>query len=194
MEEKVIQTFQINTPLQLLLKLGWNIKKLNEALNSVDEGGAFFPSVYLVFDCAITAWQLSDWVFGFYSPMVELPLSLDSEFKGKSKLVRFQAWACEQSDSVRVVKHLANSNKHFGVDRKPDPNLIASVEWTLESVFAAGSTAGSPLVGRSYRFVINDSGRRVEALQVFIKAFEFWALFIKEPTLIGYLNDELAKQ
>lgn len=191
MSDKVLQTFQIDNPLQLLLKLGWNIKKLNEAIRSSDRGAAFFPSVYLVFDCAITAWQVSDWIYGFYSPTEDLPLSSDPTVRSKSKLVKFQAWACEQCASVRVVKHLANSNKHYGVDRKPDHSLRVSVEWTVESEFRAGSTVGAPLVDRSYKFVINDSGRRVEALQVFKEAFEFWALQIKEPSLIAYLDENL---
>jgi hypothetical protein len=188
MSERKLQTFQLDSPLQLLLKLGWGIKGLRGYLNSGDAAENFFPAIYTAFDCAITAWQMTDWVWGFYSETVSLPQSQDPRFKKAERLGKFQAWICEQSNYLRICKHIANSNKHFGVDRHHDPSLKLSVDWSYES-FTAGMAVGQPLVRPSWKLSVADTQGRYEALHVLEQAFEFWAMQINEPSLIGYLND-----
>lgn len=190
MEQTELQTFQLDSPLQLLIKLSWGIKQLKAALGSADMPGSFFPAVYTAFDCTITAWQMSDWVYAFSSGRTELPLSQDPKFSKSEKLRRFQAWVCEESPHLRICMHIANSNKHFGVSRHRDPGLKVSIDWKVESQMSAGMTVGRPLVDRSYKLVVTEGGVSYEILQILGKAHDFWADQINEPSLIGLYDKD----
>lgn len=191
MEQTELQTFQLDSPLQLLIKLSWGIRQLKAALESTDMPGSFFPAVYTAFDCTITAWQMSDWVYEFYSGRAELPLSQDPKFSRSEKLRKFQGWVCEQSPYLRICMHIANSNKHFGVSRHPDPDLKVSIDWKVESRMSAGMTVGRPLVDRSFRLIVTDGGVSHEILHILGKAHDFWADQIKEPSLIGLYDQDI---
>ncbi|MBA1192813.1 hypothetical protein G7007_08065 [Pseudomonas entomophila] len=184
-----LQTFQIDTPLQLLIKLIWNIKQLRIHLDNKDRAAAFFPSVYSAFDACITAWQLTDWVWKFYSPKVDLPRSENPKYQGCKPFTKFQGWVSEQSSALRICKHIANSNKHFGVDSHYDEDLKVFVDWKIETAFSAGMAAGRPLVDRPWQLMVIDSGEEHEILVVLRRAVEFWATEIREPSLIGMLDE-----
>ncbi|MCK0547876.1 MULTISPECIES: hypothetical protein [Pseudomonas syringae group] len=189
MVERQFQTFQLNSPLQLLIKLVWNVKQLRSSVRSSDKAGEFFPTVYKAFDCAITAWQLADWVWASVQDKGAILSKVPTKYAGRKPLAQFQALICDENKYLRICRHIADSNKHFGVDHRPDPKLKVSVEWTIESEFAAGSAAGSPLVDRSYRLVVNDSGQEYEALEVMKGALEFWAKELGEQSILQLLDD-----
>lgn len=185
-----LQTFQLDTPLQLLIKFAWSFKQLRGHLSNEDQAAAFFPSVYTAFDACITAWQLTDWVWKFYSPTIDLPQSADVKYQRCKPFTKFQGWVSEQSPDLRICKHIANSNKHFGVDSHYDEDLKVFVDWKVETVFTAGMTVGRPLVDRSWRLMVTDAGADYEILGVLRRAFEFWAFQINEPGLISLLDEE----
>jgi hypothetical protein len=191
MGQTELQTFQLNSPLQLLIKLAWGIKQLKAAIGSTDMPGSFYPAVYTAFDCTITAWQMSDWVYEFYSGKVELPLSQDLKYSKSEKLRKFQGWVCEQSPYLRICMHIANSNKHFGVSRHPDPGLKVTIDWNVESQMSAGMSVGGRLVDRSYRLMVTDGGISHEILHILCNAHDFWADQIKEPSLIGLYDQDV---
>lgn len=185
----VLQTFQLDSPLQLLVKFAWNIKQLRNYLVCDDKAAAFYPAVYAAFDASITAWQLTDWVWKFNSSTDFLPLSNDPRFQKAKPLKKYQAWLVEKSPDLKICEHIANSNKHFGVDRHFNQDLEVFVDWRVESVFSAGMSVGQPLVQHSWRLVVVDSGKSHEILSVLQRSFEFWARHINEPGLISLLEE-----
>ncbi|QOI06223.1 MULTISPECIES: hypothetical protein [Pseudomonas syringae group genomosp. 2] len=188
MAQNELQTFQLSTPLQLMQKFAWGINQLRRALESADKASSFFPSVYMAFDCSITAWHMCDWVWGFYSGKVALPLSTDPKLVRAEPFKKFQARVREQSNCLRICMHIANSNKHFGVDRHPDPSLKTPVEHSVIPSFTAGSTAGSPLAYHAYSLMVIDGVAKHDILDVLSGAFSFWADFINEPSLMELLD------
>lgn len=189
MAPRQFQTFQLDTPLQLLLKLAWDIKQLRASVKSPEKAGEFFPTVYKAFDCAITAWQMSDWVWANIENKDEILQKVPEKYAGRKPLSQFQALICDENKYIRICSHIANSNKHFGVDNRPDPNLKVSVVWNVESTFAAGMSVGSPLVDRSYRLMVDDSGHEYEALEIMMGALQFWAKELREDSVLQLLDD-----
>lgn len=189
MAEKQFQTFQLHTPLQLLLKLAWGVKELRASMRSPDEAGEFFPTVYKAFDCAITAWHMADWVWANIEDKDAVLKKVPPEYAKRQPFAQFQALICHESQYIRICRHIADSNKHFGVDHRPDPNLKISVDWTVKSIFAAGTAVGRPLVDRSYQLIVNDSGEQYEALEVMIGALEYWATELGETAILQLLDD-----
>lgn len=160
--------FYLKTPQDLLSKLKWGINHLARAIEDEER---FHAAAYFAFDCGITAWAMVDWVWKYHH--TEL-------FKHFGKKYCFADWVRAESDSLRICYQLANSAKHLGVDSHPDHNLTTEVEWETERTFSAGSSVGHPLVQYRCYFTVNDSGHRIEVLQVLEEAYQFWSGFNPE--------------
>lgn len=182
-----LQTFQLDSPVHLLVKLHWNIQQLRTHLSHEDKAAAFYPAVYAAFDACITAWQLTDWVWKFSQQDGDGRLGGSVLLTGKT-LSEYQMWIRQQSSDLRICQHIANSNKHFGVDRHYNANITVIVDWRVESVFVAGMAVGRPLVDRSWRLLVNDSGHTHDILAVLERAFLFWAKHI-QPSLVSLLDE-----
>ncbi|MEJ5862046.1 hypothetical protein [Pseudomonas farsensis] len=184
---KSLQTFQLDSPVHLLVKFHWNIKQLRSHLTHEDKAAAFYPAVYAAFDACITAWQLTDWVWKFSQQDGDVRLG-DSELLTGRPLSEYQMWIREHSSDLRICQHIANSNKHFGVGKHYNANIKVVVDWQVESVFAAGMAVGRPLVDRSWRLLVNDSGYTHDILVILERAFRFWAKQI-QPSLLSLLDE-----
>jgi hypothetical protein len=57
------QVFALATPAHMLAKLYWEIKQLEISLETEQKPAFAHASAYHAYNCAITSWHLTDWVW-----------------------------------------------------------------------------------------------------------------------------------
>ena len=150
----VPQTFAVETAQDMSEKLWWEI----EAYRGEPD---LQPKLWRAFNCAVTAWHISDWLFK----------QRQTEGVEVGTLIDLQNDVQRRSRALKLCKHIATASKHGGVDRRFDPTIrvIVAAKITAEKV---------PFeeIDRSqhWEIAISDGDGETDALQVFYKAYEFW--------------------
>lgn len=170
------QVFALATPDHMLHKLYWEIKQLEISLGTEHKLAFAHAPAYHAFNCAITAWHISDW--SWESADVEqraliasrLGFSLSASAKGALEI--FQAALRARYRSLHLCWQIATGSKHMNI-RKPDPAVKAEGGWQPQSM-AGRMQAGQPLGLYLYRLSVIDDGTIREALDVFREAFKCW--------------------
>jgi hypothetical protein len=167
------QVFQLATPAHMLNKLHWEIHTLRSALSNEPklQGHTHAPS-YCAFNCAVTAWHLTDWTW-----LASLPdqranilacLSFESSGRVDDDLKRFQAALMNMSRVLHICQQIATGSKHMAI-RRPDPEVRVEMRWQEPS-----PAANDPRTGYHYRIVVSDRGVERPAVDVFEEAFKVW--------------------
>ncbi|EME69757.1 hypothetical protein H261_12004 [Paramagnetospirillum caucaseum] len=153
----------------MLGKLAWEISNLDRA----SKGDSFFDVRYTAFNCAVTAWHISDWAWE----------ELDEEVKGDlsaragdriADVGTFQAFLRRQCRALHLCRQIATGSKHKVVQRGNDENVTADLGWEVVDEATCEGTCDSPL--RTYRqhAVIHDGSNMLETIDVFRDAFRYW--------------------
>ena len=74
--------------------------------------------------CAVTAWQLSDWVFEDLPEPLRLQWQR-AERPNESPLVSFQNWARTRSNALRICYVMANAFKHRTLRKDREPSITS---------------------------------------------------------------------
>ena len=116
------KTFFLNTPADFLEKLRWE-KDALWASASFD----LQQRAYMVMNCAITAWQMKDWVYSALQVSNRLK-DLD-DYAGRaitssSDFGVYLTGACQQ---MRLAYQIATASKHREVTKNNNPNVRAEV-------------------------------------------------------------------
>ena len=153
----VPQTFAIESARDLTDKLWWSIEEYRTEPE-------LQPKLWRAYDCAVTAWHISDWIWRERS---EAGLDVGT-------VTAFQNSLQAQSRVLRLCKYIATASKHAGVDRKQDPTIEVTVTPKPSNVEVESSNFS--LVDRSqdWDIIISDSHGTMDALAVFYAAQTFW--------------------
>jgi hypothetical protein len=156
------QTFDFEHCVDLIWKLYWEIVRLQEATphNPID-------MKCFAFNAAVTAWQLTDWVFEDMTP------SQRAQHKVVS-LGDFQNLVRQQCRPLHLCRQIATASKHRIVTKHPDPGVSASVVVVPSAPGQLGS----------FEIVINDGGTTHPALDILEEARLYWYKFIDNLGLI----------
>jgi hypothetical protein len=140
-------------------------------------GYAHAPS-YCAFNFAVTAWALADWTWN--SASAEERNYIFECFRIKSRAEdpkafgKFQQAVREKSRAIHICQQIANGSKHMKVDRHPDPDVQAKMQWESEPARAGKMRAGDPLATFRQQLVVVDKGEERPAVDVFEEAFRDW--------------------
>ncbi len=153
-------------------KLG-NEKRRFEKAELNGEGRA--DQVDAAINFAITAWHVTDWVWGQHEHAL-------SECFGVEKLSEFQNTMRQRCSDLAVCDVIANAAKHGGAAYKkmgrPD------VETILVAHPVANDAAGVELLAvqkdLQWSLEIEVDGKRKDPLDLFNRVFRFWHKFIQK--------------
>jgi hypothetical protein len=180
--------FALATPHHLLIKLHWEVRQLRASLPSNRKPIDTHAPAYHAFNCAITCWHLTDWVWE--SADEEQRRLISSDFGGElRKIEDFQAALRLRHRSLHICWQVANGSKHFKL-RKTDPDIRTDDVWEYRPALAGRMRAGERLGSYRYRLSLTDGDQRLEALDVFEDAERAWkrelgAWFFIEGTYAG---------
>jgi hypothetical protein len=150
----VPQTFAVENAQDRSEKLWWEIEAYRDEPD-------LQPKLWRAFNCAVTAWHISDWLW-----KERRDAGLDV-----GDLLKFQNTMQNRSRELRLCKHIATASKHRGVDRRRDPTIRVIVR----SKDTAGGTSSAEIDhSQHWEIMISDQSGESDALEVFFKAQQFW--------------------
>lgn len=164
-------TFALEDGHDLLNKLAWEIDRLRREIDrfrSEPEPPEGTPKWYArikreveelsygAFNCAVTAWAVSDWLYA------------DTKFEHCAPtLGQFQRECRERCDALRFCYLIANGSKHGPLER----NGLArkkEIEVAVEHD------------GKAWHITVTDAGQKHDAVDVFERALAFWDQMIRQ--------------
>ncbi|MDH2384820.1 hypothetical protein [Bradyrhizobium sp. CER78] len=180
--------FALATPYHLLHKLYWEIEQLRSSLASKRSLAETHAPAYHAFNCAVTCWYLTDWVWESAEDYQRELMC--STYETKLKTVEdFQAAMRTRHRSLYVCWQIANGSKHFRL-RKTDPQIKTDQVWEYRPARAGRTRAGQKAGSYVYRLSLTDGDQRREALEIFEDAVNVWerelgAWFFIEGRYVG---------
>lgn len=128
-----VKTFCITSSVDLLEKLRLEANILWSGKCPED----LRTRAYLIMNCAITAWQLKDWVF----EDLHHANRLEALYKLAGKRIKdagdFGKWLCSESREMAMCYQIATAAKHFTVNHRPDSSIYTHIE-TKPKLFGDG--------------------------------------------------------
>ncbi len=143
--------------------------------NAESNGEGLADQVDAAINFAITAWHMTDWVWGQHEQVLH-------EHFGVNDLPGFQNEMRRQYPDLAVCDVIANAAKHGGTaharENRPEMETILVADSVIEGT--AGVELIAELVRRQWSLEIETDGTRVDALTLFNKVFRFWHRFIQQ--------------
>jgi hypothetical protein len=176
----------LQAPIRFLRwKLYWEINQLKQALDAKPSLSFANVSAYMAFNCAVTSWHLTDWVWeGCGDDKMRGPLCQRLEATDVS-LIGFQSAIGRKHRSIYICQQIATGSKH-SKPRRPDPNVKAEEAWEYLPPMAGRLRAGQPLGSHQYQLMLVDKGVRRDVVEIFQDAAERWE---DELRASGFLED-----
>jgi hypothetical protein len=164
----------LNSPTDLLAKLDWEILQLGHPVEQEAIAS------YRAFNCAITAWSISDWVWNAASDDLRKRFRAESPKPKATDAECFASLLRQQCRELAICQQLANGSKHFVLRDHNDEN-ISSYRSASVSVylFNKGETRAVP----TYGVFIEDGARTYADAALFTRARDYWSQFIKSHGL-----------
>jgi hypothetical protein len=179
------QVFALKLPEDVLKKLCWEISELKLSLATYHHD-PFVPA-YNAFNCTITAWHLTDWVWK-ETPGTRRQNNVLKEFGGTSVTCgnpnclrgEFHKILRRQCRALHLCQQIANGSKHMIVTRHRDPDVQASASWADEPERARAGVmrAGDPLEKYRCQLTVKDKHDSTPALDVLTDAHRYWNEFL----------------
>lgn len=165
--EYLPKVFVLSTPMHLLAKLHWEIAEFKRSLTSKSLHRNLLPA-YHAFNCAVTAWHMTDWTWEYVRP--EGQADLVSKYKlARPDLRAFQDAMARTSRAANACQEIANGSKHRNVkNKRADPHVRAGASWAE----LKQSRDRSRRFGTAWE-ITDQLGTR-PALEVFREAADFW--------------------
>jgi hypothetical protein len=162
----------LNSPPDLLAKLHWEIEQLGLTVKEEEEAVAS----YRAFNCAVTAWSISDWVWNAASGDLRQRLRSESPKPEASDAECFASLLRDQSRELAICQQLANGSKHFILDRHNDAT-VSSYRSASVSFYLTDDGKGRSVP--TYGVFIEDGTRTYSDLGLFSRARDYWHDFFK---------------
>lgn len=156
------QNFSFETSVDIIWKLYWEIARLDHATpHDVIDMKCF------AFNAAITAWQLSDWIFE------DMSAEQRRQF-GISTSAALKNLACEQCRALHLCRQIATASKHRVVKVHYDDSISTKIDLDRTD------RDHWPKWG----LVIIDGDKSYPAIDVFEEARMYWYKFLCKLGLI----------
>ncbi len=167
-ERKAQKSFGLRDSRDMLEKLRWELSSL-----FCRQPYDVTACKYHAFNCAVTAWHITDWVWHDITPDVKERLGQKIQ-KSLKRCKDFQNYVCKACPSVNLCRQIANGSKHCLLERNPNPNISAGIS------DGEGYDYGNPIIVDGHTRHMAD---RVfhDALFWFERFFQEWNVFPDEP-------------
>jgi hypothetical protein len=163
------QVFAIQNSRDMLKKLRWEIDELRG-----DSGHPGWQGVaYRAFNCAVTAWTLTDWLWAEVSDH-------HKHANFGSRLKNFQSVCRRNSTDLDICESLANSGKHRSRRAKQYNADVVTKTITEVRRLRCGDPVGQPFATWKWEAVILHDGTEKKAIDVFEQAYLAWARLIDQ--------------
>ena len=169
-EQKGQKSFGLHDSRDILEKLRWELRNL-----FCRQRYDIAVCQYHAFNCAITAWHATDWLWQDISSSPELKTKLQEKIQKPLKTVEdFQSYVRVDCWALRLCHQIANGSKHFLVTRNPDSTISAVIS------DGEGYDYGNPIIveGDMHHLADKVFG---EALLWFEAFLRDWNIFPEEP-------------
>jgi hypothetical protein len=167
------QVFALATPAHVLNKLYWEVRQIEISLETEHKLAFAHAPAYHAFNCAITSWHLTDWVWESADSETRTRICerLNATFNVsvKDSLEKFQAAICTKHHSIYICRQIATGSKHVNI-RKPDPAIRTEEVWQPQAVAGLMECRRTPLGSYLYRLSLIDNGIQREVLDIFREA------------------------
>lgn len=131
---------------------------------------------------AITAWHVSDWVWGQHKNALREYYRVNKKWKFQDKIRR------ECSD-LAVCDVIANAAKHGGVaDEKEGRPDVETILVARPVASAAGVELVAVQTDLQWSLEIEVDGKRKDPLELFNRVFSFWHKFIQKHCVAKQVN------
>ena len=161
-----LKTCHLGTPADVLDMLTWQVDDLvatgREQLRAID---------YKAMLCAVTAWQLSDWVFEDLPAQLRATWQIDARSAG-SDAAAFQRWVRAQSAALTICYVIANAFKHRTLRLDSEPGITSDPMNRLSESLQLSS-----------RRILTHEGFVLDPVDVMREEAEFWEARLREAGL-----------
>jgi hypothetical protein len=157
MQQGELQKFSFETSVDVIWKLYWEIERLNHATpHDIIDMKCF------AFNAAVTAWQLTDWIFEDMSDEQRRQF-------GISKLSDLQKMAREQCRALHLCRQIATASKHRVVKMKHyDDSVSTRIDFDRTDAYQ----------WPKWGLMIIDGDKSYPAIAVFEEARLYWYKFL----------------
>jgi hypothetical protein len=183
--------FGLNEPAHLFAKLCWEVRELRLAISRRHSIGFAMLNepAFHVFNCAVSAWHLRDWVWNSLSELqrVEACKMLGSRATRDS----FFETIDRRFRAIHICGQIANGSKHLSLWPKfEDPTVQTKVNWETETC-TTGTPCSAPLDNYRDHLVVLDNGAERSVIEVFEMAITNWqgmlsALWLIEGSMADF--------
>jgi hypothetical protein len=158
----------LDSPTDLLAKLRWEIVQLGLP---IDEQAV---ASYRAFNCAVTAWSISDWVWKSASADLRRRLRAESPKPDANDAECFASLLRQQSRELAICQQLANGSKHFVLDKYND-KTVSSYRTASVSFFL--SDTGEEHIEHTHGVFVETGTHVYSDLGLFTRAHDYWRKF-----------------
>ncbi len=152
--------------------------KLHHEANYVWGGGV--PAdvrlrTYAILNCALTAWQIKDWVFAELRETNQL--SALERLAGRSIVTaaEFGTWLCEQNRYLAMCYQIATATKHVTVSRKARPQV---------RTFSATRSSEVQPSGSWTELVVQAGDEQIVAEDLMVYLYATWITIFRDLDLL----------
>ncbi len=156
-EQKAQKSFGLRDSRHMLEKLQWELSNLFRR-----QRHDIRVCQYHAFNCAITAWHVTDWLWQ----------DISSELKDKrqwEKCQDLQKYVREECPELNLCHQITTGSKHCLVEHKPDPTISAGIS------DGEGYDYGNP--------IIVEGDTQHQAIHVFHAAQVWFEAFLREENI-----------
>ena len=158
-EQKAPELFELRDSRDILEKLRWELANLY-----LRQRHDIAVCQYHVFNCAVTAWHVTDWLWQDISPALRERLK-DKNGKPLKKRKDFQGYVSEACPALELCRQVGNGSKHCTFA----PDISAAI------TDGEGYDYGNPII------VEGDTHHR--AYNVFYEALNWFEAFLRDENI-----------
>ena len=166
-ETKGQKAFELRDARDLIQKLSWELTNL-----FCRERAVIAVCQYHAFNCAVTAWHISDWLWHDLSPATKDEIFNTTGVRLKT-YDNFRDYIIRESHALRLCHQIANGSKHYLL-KNTDSSVSAKIS------DGEGNAYGNPIITEG---AIEHDAQRVfyEAMFWFQRFINEWNVFPEEP-------------
>lgn len=183
---KPTKTFGLNEPMDVYVKLTFDLARLKEAESTKD-------LQFAALDCAIWAYHMIDWVLAAVTDARHIELCGFARYEGRAVRGFIAKREAPLRSALEVCEQIALTSKHRVLTRTPDdPSFATGHTVRFDPPFNAADPLSRSISMKAVGYVREvTSGRSFDVIDVMDAAIANWKHFLQSEGLYiyGYVED-----